>query len=73
MNEEELKKETIEALKRAPPDFSWCPKLEIDAKIYHRDELIREIEKDSEDGRQFIRMIYQGTLERLRRQYQSKD
>jgi len=58
-------KAIIERLKREDKDFAWSPSLSHEPLT--RDQLIKEIEEDTELGRHYVEMIINATVSRLKR------
>lgn len=53
----------IERLRKKPEDFTWVPSLS--HRPLKRDEIIAEIENDTEVGRHYVEMIIGATISRI--------
>lgn len=65
MKKQKVEQVIIERLKRESEDFAWCPSLSNDP--LNRDQLIKEIEENTELGHHYVQMIINATISRLNR------
>jgi len=61
---ETVVKTIIERLKRESEDFTWFPSLSHEP--LKRDQLIEEIENETELGRMYVKMIVNATVSRMK-------
>ena len=62
----ELEKTIVERLKREPETFAWTPSLRTPPLT--RDQLIEAIETGKKIGKDYVNMIVEGTISRLKRE-----
>lgn len=63
---EELIRQVVESIREESDDFVWCPSLD-EGQAYTKEELIREVEEQSEIGVDFIGMLMSATTRFLQK------